>query len=389
VFTVDEHGNTSHVREEIQSLDDAGHGRDHWVQRGSESSGRQGLGAIGEKASDITVREGRFEDTRDASGRRNAALRETAAGKERFPVNEDNLRNASNNGFDGVFLRENRDGTFSVVLVEAKHQKSGLSFDSFSAITGDRLDNNVQELITKLTADPSPITELSAAQRDLMVSILNGKTGSVEVQVHTTPETSLGGRTRAGDASILKRLEVEAKERLKQVGRVRVVHVPMTKEVTARAIQDVAARDAIGKTSGRVAVLAGKGATEGSTAYEQAKSMLLAEGVFTDGLVTRVGDGVFRDASGTQFEVLVPAAGRRTPRPTTVVSDIVSRVGSAAPLGAVSPRKVILDLGNLTEPQRKKVLELLSKVKPKELLDNVIIHDRENGAMNLFDPRDP
>jgi hypothetical protein len=117
--------------------------------------------------------------------------------------------------------------------------------------------------------------------------------------------------------------------------------------------------------------------------------MLLAEGVFTDGLVTRVGDGVFRDASGTQFEVLVPAAGRRTPRPTTVVSDIVSRVGSAAPLGAVSPRKVILDLGNLTEPQRKKVLELLSKVKPKELLDNVIIHDRENGAMNLFDPRDP
>lgn len=388
VFTVDEHGNTSRVREEIQSIDAAGHGQDHWVQRGSESSGRQGLGAIGERASDITVREGRFEDTVDRRGRRNAALRESAAGKERFSINENNLRNDSNNGFDGVFLRKNKNDSYSVVLVEAKHQKSGLGLDSFSAITGERLETNVQNLIKKLESEPCPIKELTPAQRELMVDILKGNSGSVEVQVHTTPETPLGGRTRAGDASILQKLENEANARLGLPSSVRVVHVKMSEAVTARAVQDVAARDAIGKMSGRVTVLAGKGATEGTLAYDQARSMLLAEGVFTDGLVTRTGDGVFVDSKGTQFEVLMPGSDGIRRLPKTVVSDIVSRVGSAAPVGAVAPRKVILDLSNLDVKRQKQVIDELKKIKPPELLGHVIIHDRENGTMNVFDPKD-
>jgi hypothetical protein len=390
VFALDADGKIARVREEIQSIDPVtGRGQDHWVQRGSEASGAQGMGAVGEAASRITIEKGNFEGIVDVHGRNDSkaaiAAAEAAKGKSRIAIEESNLRNPSNNGFDGVFLRENADGSFSVVLVEAKNQPSGLTKASFSAVGEHRLQTNIDELRDKLINEPDSFKTLSPAQRQMVADILRGKQGSIEVQIHTTPKTKLGHREHPS-SSILEGLETDANKG--RAAKIKFVHVPLTEAVTDRAVGEVQARDAIGKLSQRLKELAGHTAKEGSVAHKQAQSMLLAEGAFTDGLASQFAPGQFVDESGTLFDVVTPGTrGGRPPRGETVAADIVRRLNAPAPLGTKGPRKVIIDLSHLDADKQLDVLRLLRDVKPKSLLRKVLIHDREGGQIDVFDPK--
>lgn len=387
VFTIDADGKTAHVREEIQSIDPkTGRGQDHWVQRGSESSGAEGKGAVGEAASRITIEKGAFEGMVDVAGRPVEAAVAAAKGKSRIAIEENNLRNASNNGFDGVFLRENVDGTFSVVLVEAKNQPSGLTKASFSAVSEHRLQTNIDELVNKLVNEPHNFNTLSPKQRQLVADILKGKQGSIEVQIHTTPETKLGHREHR-HSSILEDLETDANKGRAKNKQIKFVHVPMTPEVTKAAVAEVQARDAIGKPSERLKELAGDKVKEGTVEHKQAQSMLLAEGAFTSGLASPLAPGQFVDEAKTLFDVVTPGArGGRRPRAETVAADIVRRLNAPAPLHAKGQRKVIIDLSHLDPAKQREVLRLLRDVKPKSLLKSVLVHDREGGRMAIFDP---
>lgn len=398
VFTIDADGKTAHVTEEIQSIDPVtARGRDHWRQRGSEASGKQGMGKVGEEASRITIKEGKFGGMVDVAGVHDEPGAAAAKGKSRIAIEASNLRNGSDNGFDAVFLRENADGSFSVVLVEAKNQPSGLTTASFSAVGKDRLKTNIDELVDKLINEPKSFKTLTAAQRKMVAEILQGKHGSIEVQIHTTPKTKLGRRGHPS-ASILQKLEAEANSRLLRKleadanqgaakgQKIKFVHVPMTVSVTKRAVNKVQARDAIGAPSARLEALAGGKAKAGSVAHQQAQSMLLAEGDYTNGLVSRVGPGRFVDESGALFDVLTPGAhGGGPPRPAKVVADIVRQLTAPLPSGTKGPRKVIIDLSHLD--LQREVLKLLGQVRPKPPLKNVLVHNRERGQMAVFDPR--
>jgi hypothetical protein len=383
----DADGNIAHVREEIQQVDDVtGRRKDRWGKRGKESQGKLGAGAVGEMASRITVEEGAFEGIVDVHGAPDVAGRKAAAGRRRIPIDESHLRNASDNGFDGGFLRFDEDGGVTMVLVEAKNQPSGLTLNSFSAVRGERLQKNIDALVAKLRKRPSPIKDLTAAERRLALEALTGEAPRIEVQVHTTPETTLGHRDHPG-SSILKNLEAEANLNRDQREKIKFVHVPLTSAVTKRAELEIGARDAIGRPFQRLKALAGEGADESSLSHRQAQSVLLAEGVFTTGLAQRIGPNQFVDEAKVPFNVVAPGFNGGRPKARTVVADVLAKLGAPAPLGAVGPCKVILDLSKLSEATQRDVLRLLGHdPKAAPLLSNVLIHDRANSEVKVFDP---
>ena len=379
-------GNIAHVREEIQQIDDVtGRRKDRWGKRGKESQGKLGAGAVGEKASSITVKEGAFEGIVDVHGTADEAAAKAAAGDRRIPIDESHLRNASDNGFDGAFLRFDEDGGVTMVLVEAKNQPSGLTLNSFSAVRGERLQKNIDDLVAKLRKRPCPIKDLTPPQRRLALEALTGEKPRIEVQVHTTPETNLGHRDHPG-SSILKNLEAEANLN-REEGEIRFVHVPLTSAVTKRAELEIGARDAIGKPFQRLKALAGEGTDENSLQHRQAQSVLLAEGVFTSGLAQRIGPNQFVDEAKMPFTVLAPGFNGGRPRAKTVATDVLAKLRAPAPLSAVGPGKVILDLSRLPEATQREVLRLLAHdPKAAALLPNLLIHDRVNSELKVFDP---
>ena len=184
-----------------------------WVKRGSESSGKHGGGVVGEKASWRTVKEGSFggmvdkrRNTRMQRPRRRLPARGACRSKRRF------LRNESNNGFDGAFLRINEDGTATLVVVEAKNQPSGLTKDSFTAVVGDQFQTEPRQAARDAeTKTPAAALGLSPKDRARMLEALNADSLNVEIQIHTTPETHLGHRDHPS-SSILEHIETSVKD---------------------------------------------------------------------------------------------------------------------------------------------------------------------------------
>ncbi|VTU19999.1 Annexin [Variovorax sp. PBS-H4] len=393
VVVHDAAGRIERVREEIQLLDPhTEHPNGIWVQRGSEASGLQGMGVVGERASQITVEEGRFGAMADERGQTGTAMQkarqEQAAGTRRVALDEGLLRNASNNGFDGAFLRINADGSATMVVVEAKNQPSGLSLESFTAVKGEQFKKNLDNLRRLLKSNAPEQLGISAQDHALMLKAVNARSPNVEIQVHTTPETPLGHRDHPS-STILQKLEESVNERGINAGFVKVVHVPLEESVTRRATKEVQKRDAIGETSVRLKQLAGEGAKENSLAHRHAQSMLLAEGAFSKGLVKphAGGEGKFVDEAGTLFEVLTPRAGVTTAR--TLAAEVVRRLHAPAPVGAKGQRMVILDLSSLSAAMQRDVLKLLEQ-NPRAMrrAQNILIHDRANNEMKPFDPKE-
>jgi hypothetical protein len=291
------------------------------------------------------------------------------------------LRNASNNGFDGAFLRINADGSATMVLVEAKNQPSGLSLESFTAVKGEQFKKNLNNLRRLLKSNAPEQLRISAQDHALMLKAVNARSPNLEIQVHTTPDTPLGHRDHPS-STILRKLE-------ESVNGIKVVHVPLEESVTRRATKEVQKRDAIGEPSVRLKQLAGEGARENSPAHRHAQSMLLAEGAFSTGLVKphAGGEGKFVDEAGTLFEVLAPRTGVTTAR--SLAADVVRRLHAPAPVGAKGQRKVILDMSGLSADVQRDVLKLLEQnPKAMERAQNILIHDRASDEMKPFDPKE-
>ena len=380
-----------HVHEETRPFNKlTGKHEDHWVKRGSESSGEHGGGVVGEKASDITVKEGQFGGMKTLEGEADTQAQRAAAGTRRVQIEEKFLRDPSNNGFDGAFLRINADGTATMVVVEAKNQPSGLGLESFTAVKGQQFKNNLDGLRDLLLSKEPAELGMSAKDHALALKALEAATPSVEIQIHTTPETPLGHRGHPS-SSILDDLQTSVNAPGIDAGVVKVVHVPLEESVTQRAKEEIQQRDAIGKPSVRLQQLTGDGAKENSPEHRRAESMLLAEGSFTNGVVKPhpEGEGKFIDGAGVLFEVLTPGARGRKPSARTVAAQIVENLHAPAPLGAKGQRKVILDMSKLDDATKRQVLKLL-KQNPKAVkrAKNILIHDRANGAMTVFDPKD-
>jgi hypothetical protein len=381
------------VHEETRPFNKAtGRHENSWMKRGSESSGKQGSGKVGEAASRITVEEGRFGGMKTLEGKADIEARQAAAGTRRAQINENVLHNDSDNGFDGAFLRINADGTATVVVVEAKNQPSGLSLDSFTAVRGEQFKKNLNDLHDLLLESTPGALGISAKDQALALKALSGTSPNVEIQVHTTPDTPLGHRDHPG-SSILEGLENSVKGI--GAGKVKVVHVPLNESVTKRArksVQKEARRlDAIGKPSVRLQQLAGEGAKMNSAEHRRAQSMLLAEGSFTNGVVKPHpgGKGKFVDSSGVLFEVLAPGALATAPTAGAVAAEVVRKLHEPAPVGAKGQRRIILDMSNLDLATQREVLDLLKQdPKARKRAKNILIHDRANGAMKIFQPKD-
>jgi hypothetical protein len=166
----------------------------------------------------------------------------------------------------------------------------------------------------------------------------------------------------------------------------------MAPDVTVKAAEEIQKRDLIGKPSVRLPKLAGS-APEGSPRYRQAQTMLLAEGVLTDGIVTRTRSGHFVDESGVLFDVVNPTAGGAAPTAAQIAADVVHRLKQPAPSGskASGQRKVIIDLSGITNPrEREAVLKLLASDPEAEgLHSNIFVHDRQTRQIAQFDPDNP
>jgi hypothetical protein len=131
-----------------------------------------------------------------------------AEGRGQVQIKETILRNASNNGFDGAFLRFDEGGGVTLVVVEAKHQPSGLSYADFSAVKGERFHTNLAELKANIEKRTPRALGLTAEQKAQVLAALDPATGRVEIQIHTTHETTLGPRYREG--SILSQIHEDA-----------------------------------------------------------------------------------------------------------------------------------------------------------------------------------
>lgn len=381
------------VHEETRSFDKAtGKHEKRWVIRGSELSGKHGSGKVGEAASRMTVEKGAFGGMMTLEGKVDVKARQAAAGTRRAQINESALHNASDNGFDGVFLRINADGTATVVIVEAKNQPSGLSLESFTAVRGDGFKKNLRDLRERLNSATADELGISAKDQALALQALTQKSPNVEIQIHTTPDTPLGHRDHPG-SSIIKDLEISVQG--KDAGNVKVVHVPMNATVTDRARTSVRKearrRDNIGKPSVRLEQLAGEGARANSPEHRRAEAMLRAEGSFTNGVVSPhpKGKGQFVDSSGVLFEVLTPGALGNQPTAQAVAAKIVKQLYAPAPVGATGQRKIILEMSHLDPATRDEVLKLLREdAKVGKRAKNILIHDRANGAMTFLKPED-
>jgi hypothetical protein len=72
-----------------------------------------------------------------------------------------------------------------------------------------------------------------------------------------------------------------------------------------------------------------------------------------------------------------------------VAAQVVERLGAAAPLGAKGKPRVILDLSNLSSASQREVLKLLKQnAKVAKRAKDILIHDRANNEMRVFDPKD-
>jgi hypothetical protein len=206
--------------------------------------------------------------------------------------------------------------------------------------------------------------------------------------VHTTPDTPLGHPDHPG-SSILKDLQESIADQGSAYKRIKVVHVPMEESVTKQAREDVQKRDAIGQRSVRTRQLAGEDFVEGSPEHQRAQSMMLAEQGFTRGPVEPHGQGKFIDEAGVVFEVIRPAAGGATAAAPEVARQLIAKLDAAAKSGQLGKRKFILDLQGLEVDVQREVLRLLANnPKAAKRAQNILIHDRANSEMMVFDPKD-
>ena len=274
-----------------------------------------------------------------------------------------------------------------MVLVEAKNQPSGLTKESFTAVVGDQFQTNLDKLRQTLNDNSAAALGMSPEDRARMLEALNADSLNVEIQIHTTPETDLGHRDHPS-SSILEHIETSVKD-VNPTSPIKVVHVPMDPKITAKALKEVQARDAIGKPSVRLKQLAGDRASASSPAHKRAESMMLAEQGFTQGAVRRAKGGKFVDGAGVEFEVLMPGERGGKPEPSTVARQVMDRIRTATQKGTLDKTRIVLDLSHLNAAERLEVLQIL-KDNPKavDASQSILIHDRAGNSMSVFDPKD-
>ena len=358
-----------------------------WQKRGSESSGKHGGGVVGEKASWRTVKEGRFEGIVDKDGMADAAAAEAAAGTRRVQIKEKFLRNESNNGFDGVFLRINEDGSATLVVVEAKNQPSGLTKDSFTAVVGDQFNTNLDKLRKTLDKNSAAVLGLSPKDRALMIAALSEDTLNIEIQIHTTPETN-SWTSRASEFKHpgAHRDQREGRESDQpHQGRPRADgsedHGKGAERSagTRRHWQTVGAPEAAGGRSrqrdfacvqaGRVDDAGGTGIHTGSRSADERWK------------VHRRRRGRIRSAHARR-------ARGQPPEPSKVARQVLDRIRTATDKGILDKTRIILDLTHLNAAERLEVLQIL-KDNPKAVgaAQSILIHDRADHSMMVSTPR--
>ena len=384
VMVLDAEGNIHRVREEILMPPKTDSSEHYWQQRGSWSSGgkrtgdtSEGVGvsqgAVGELASQKVI-QGTIDE-----------------GQNIVNVHPDHLRNASDNGFDGLFFRFDEDGNAIATIVEAKNQPSGLSVRDFSAISGERLRQNLIDIHARIKASPPEAFGFrSEAQKAAALRALRGKARNIEIQIHTAHGTTIGDRSSAR-SSLLRKLEegAAAAPGFKTAG-IRVEHVPISESVTAAARTELMVQYMVGEPSERLRSLGGAKDAEGSFEERAAQSALMAEGAFTDGLLSPKGDGLFVDAEQRPFEVLLPATGGASPTTDSVVESVLTSLNEPSPAGSKGQKTVILDLDGLPHHRRQDILNQLAKCNDiVDLEDRLLIHDRDEGEMAFFDPDNP
>ena len=255
VLVHDADGRIARVQEEIQLLDASSNPNGSWVKRGSETSSKTGEGAVGERASKTTIAEGGIKGIADAEGRVDSdaarELQKAATGESRVVIDENILKNESDNGFDGAFLRFDAEGKATFVVVEAKSQPSGLGLDDFSAVKGEQFHENLEKLTEDLrTKSLDQLGFKDEQQRQQALDAITGPDRRIEIQVHTAHGTSLG--SPRSNRNILGKLKILANRGRGSKSQIQIRHVPLTKAVTEEARQFVQARDFIGHKSVRV-----------------------------------------------------------------------------------------------------------------------------------------
>jgi ribosomal protein L20 len=87
--------------------------------------------------------------------------------------------------------------------------------------------------------------------------------------------------------------------------------------------------------------------------------------------------------------VIRPAAGGATAAAPEVARQLIAKLDAAAKSGQLGKRKFILDLQGLEVDVQREVLRLLANnPKAAKRAQNILIHDRANSEMMVFDPKD-
>ncbi|MBX3081438.1 MAG: hypothetical protein KF716_07355 [Anaerolineae bacterium] len=361
VEAVDAEGRVAAVREEIQRIDSNGRRiPDSWVQRGSESS--RG-GRIGEAASTEQI---------SATHPHDISL----------PT-----QNASGQGFDSARVRMNPDGSATIVVAEVKNYPGRyVPFSDFTAI-GVNLRQNMTDLRATLAAHKGNPAALGMTQAQYDAAVNAAKNNRIEIEVHTTPGTLIGSPTRG---TVLSDLATDAQTALGRKG-ITVTRVPIDPAHMATAAQKINAIDRIGLPSARLMTLAGDTTTSGigpptPQQMAEARTILGAEGIVTNGLVTRTGPGTFRDASGHIFHALSPGASGGMPSTSQLATDILTRLRTPVP-GAVNPTRVVVDTSNMSAADLAQLRNRLSlEPDAATLLPRLFGYDHRTGETNRLVP---